>query len=759
MKACALLNHGLFAVWLAACFAGPAGAQTGPVVNLDESPQFDFGSDPYADPLYAAQTLGLSPASPSFARVSALSALAVSAQEQFPPGREFFASVWGNPGAVVLGGSPSAAGLPAGDSPLSMAGHFRPIGTRAEIMPGRGGVASMTEGARVVVGGRTYEMEQSKVVSPLVLDLDRDGLLGASRGYWKPHPSRLTGPYAAFDIDGDGFTDVTEWIAPGDGLLCRSATPRSGRDLLGNTDGWSDGFARLAAEFDANHDGTISGAERNGLFVWCDDDGDAVPDELEVRTLTASGIAALSTSHTDFAGTFSDLAGQHTMWDWWPNFGLVNVRAPGLVTAPQPVAGGATALQPVLNASAADTFETLPATVHVSPAQMTAAGLTPGVFRLISVKGGGVIIGADETGSPKRARVWTKKLTAMNDGVPVLLPFADIFQAACDAAGRRMLILGERGARLAMADLISGTVLPPAGLDLKALKLRASGLAGCTAGRFWFSAWELDAAGRTKAHLIWSVMAQDFAPGLSLDGLGQSLGGLRSFVVTGPDSGFFAAARPENAGEKLWVVDGSSPPVPIAEADSFGAMAAVPGTVAFTSRTGSTWQFAIWRRGRGITVRETSGDPFLFPHLTDDGSAAVVVRMPAGATTLSWFRVAADGGNGLTPVFEAAPGQARACRGGFLHYGPGGIDFFPLAEAPPPFFTISRAPSADAGFEIRWPASHDQWLLEGNAGLDTDADGWQMPAGASAPLLRGMSMEFTLNPDAARRFFLRLRRP
>jgi hypothetical protein len=257
------------------------------------------------------------------------------------------------------------------------------------------------------------------------------------------------------------------------------------------------------------------------------------------------------------------------------------------------------------------------------------------------------------------------------------------------------------------------------------------------------------------------MMAQDFVPGLSLDNLGQSLGQLRSFVVTGPDSGFFAAARPGGAGEQLWVVDGNSPLVPIAEADSFGAMAAVPGTVAFTSRTGSTWQFAIWRRGRGMTVKESSDEPFLFPHLTDDGSAAVVVRMPAGATTLSWFRIAADGGSGLTAVFEAAPGQARACRGGFLHYGPGGMDFFPLAETPPPFFTISRAPSADtdAGFEIRWPASHDQWLLEGNTSLDTDADGWQMPAGASVPLLRGMSLESTLNSDAARRFFLRLRRP
>jgi hypothetical protein len=87
------------------------------------------------------------------------------------------------------------------------------------------------------------------------------------------------------------------------------------------------------------------------------------------------------------------------------------------------------------------------------------------------------------------------------------------------------------------------------------------------------------------------------------------------------------------------------------------------------------------------------------------------------------------------------------------------MDFFPLAEAAPPFFTISRAPSADAdaGFEIRWPASHDQWLLESNASLG--ADRWEMPAGAGGPLLRGMSLEFTLNPDAARRLFLRLRRP
>ena len=245
-------------------------------------PSFSFGANPYASPFFTPELLGVDPGSTDYARLSDLADMAADTLTNFPPGMEFFTATWGNPAFVLQPTTRVAGTLPEGDSPFALAWRFGGGTARYGISGGRGMRTAAANPANARLDGKTYRLGQMMNVSPLVLDMDRDGALGASDGRWLPHPASLDGPYVRFDMDGDGYPDLTEWMTPGDALLCRTLTPSTARDFFGSIDGWPDGFARLAAEFDADTNGVIEGAERDGLFVWEDADGDAVPDAGEV---------------------------------------------------------------------------------------------------------------------------------------------------------------------------------------------------------------------------------------------------------------------------------------------------------------------------------------------------------------------------------------------------------------------------------------------------------------------------------------------
>jgi len=80
---------------------------------------------------------------------------------------------------------------------------------------------------------------------------------------------------------GDGFEELTEWLASKDGLLCETSKPTSGRDLFGTAGGWRDGFQKLSVRTGT---GMVSSPaiELTGLFVWVDSNYDAVPQDGEV---------------------------------------------------------------------------------------------------------------------------------------------------------------------------------------------------------------------------------------------------------------------------------------------------------------------------------------------------------------------------------------------------------------------------------------------------------------------------------------------
>lgn len=126
-------------------------------------------------------------------------------------------------------------------------------------------------------------------ITPLVLDLDGDGieLVNAQNGVF-------------FDMEVNGGTlDQTGWAGSDDGFLAIDnngdgrITDRS--ELFGNTEGFSDGFAKLAS-FDSNNDGFITNTDARfgDLLIWRDANTDGVSTDNELFTLAELGISSIA---------------------------------------------------------------------------------------------------------------------------------------------------------------------------------------------------------------------------------------------------------------------------------------------------------------------------------------------------------------------------------------------------------------------------------------------------------------------------------
>ncbi|MBN2653557.1 MAG: hypothetical protein JXR79_00375 [Nitrospirae bacterium] len=141
------------------------------------------------------------------------------------------------------------------------------------------------------------------ILSPIVLDLDRDGV-----------ETTHLNDGAYFDHDGNGFEEQTGWASSDDGLLVMDRNNdgiiNDGKELFGNStilgDGTkaSNGFEALA-ELDTNADGKVdaSDAAFSQLKVWQDLDGDGYSTADELKTLGEVGIKSINTGYTDAAVT------------------------------------------------------------------------------------------------------------------------------------------------------------------------------------------------------------------------------------------------------------------------------------------------------------------------------------------------------------------------------------------------------------------------------------------------------------------------
>ncbi|MGI4777798.1 MAG: calcium-binding protein [Janthinobacterium lividum] len=172
--------------------------------------------------------------------------------------------------------------------------------------------------------------EASQVASPLILDLDGDGVetLGTAQG-------------VHFDHDANRFGELTGWVGKDDGLLVwdRNGNGRidSGRELFGNNallangQAAANGFAALS-DLDADHDGKVDAQDAAfaNLRVWKDANSNGLVDADELSSLSAAGVKSLQTNFTSQtitdangnqhlqAGSFTTSTGQlRAMTDVW----------------------------------------------------------------------------------------------------------------------------------------------------------------------------------------------------------------------------------------------------------------------------------------------------------------------------------------------------------------------------------------------------------------------------------------------------------
>ena len=131
--------------------------------------------------------------------------------------------------------------------------------------------------------------------SPLVLDLDRDGL-------------DLTTTRVEFDLRATGQVQKVTWAGKREGFLALDSNNdgriTSGRELFGNhtlcgLETCSDGAVALAMH-DGNKDGRIDSGDAVfwSLQVWVDANGDGESSASELKTLADHGITAISLKAT-----------------------------------------------------------------------------------------------------------------------------------------------------------------------------------------------------------------------------------------------------------------------------------------------------------------------------------------------------------------------------------------------------------------------------------------------------------------------------
>lgn len=134
----------------------------------------------------------------------------------------------------------------------------------------------------------------------------------------------------SFNLDGTGRPQTQTWPKPATAILVwdprHTGRITSGHQLFGTVTFnmfWRDGYAALDA-LDDNRDGTLAGAELNGLSAWRDADGNGVSDPGEVIPIQSLGVESIrvraagrdGNAPMNPAGVTFDNGRVLPTWDW-----------------------------------------------------------------------------------------------------------------------------------------------------------------------------------------------------------------------------------------------------------------------------------------------------------------------------------------------------------------------------------------------------------------------------------------------------------
>jgi hypothetical protein len=539
--------------------------------------------------------------------------------------------------------------------------------------------------------------------SPLILDLSRDGVPDVIDGAWEPHAGMdLNGPRILFDINGDGFPELTEWVGPSDGLLVAPETassvgggasgdltwtgPLSGRDLLGSAGGYGDGFEKLAGRFDADLDGFVSGAELAGLFIWRDLNQDAVIQPGELVTLQDLSLTALRLPAAGTCvGSFESSSGQGAVWDWWPSY-LQGYRvwAPG--TAVPPSLAQLTSLS-LPRLSYPGTSLTPGADGRISAASLSAAGLDFQTVRMVGLSPSGSWLvmqdrmpGVTNVAAGVVRRLWILPVPgAVGTVIPriVPVPATDILQFVFADDGTAFLIT-DNGSRLLKLNLTTGalTQVYEAGDGVAGFRFGPRAFRG--AAGVCFSGWFHDAGLASRHESIVSLTTGAGAPTLEeavdhdlvLAGV-ASLGVVACEIPVGPQYFHFVVRTTDGNALLVTSRDGV---VTVADDNVLASGLAVSGDrVLYFRRTAdqSVPEVRVYDAVSGEIQVLGIGD-YCYPYLVDGGNVACVASLDWTAGSLTLWKAPVAVGASLQPVVTmtdigavrvSTDGQVLACLG------------------------------------------------------------------------------------------------
>ena len=158
-------------------------------------------------------------------------------------------------------------------------------------------IGDLFGGSPIISNIKDKTKTASKIPSPIVLDLDGDGVetLAVAGGVY-------------FDHAGDGFAEQTGWISQDDGFLVRDLNGNglieSGAELFGsetflqNGQKASNGFQALQ-ELDSNLDSKVDAADAafGSLRIWKDLNRDGQTGANELMSLSEAGVQSINVGY------------------------------------------------------------------------------------------------------------------------------------------------------------------------------------------------------------------------------------------------------------------------------------------------------------------------------------------------------------------------------------------------------------------------------------------------------------------------------